>query len=113
MGAGRDVVNIPEAVFLTAQYNHYHLLYSRETGLGLGATLNVERRGFSAGLGLVYLQNRTEVSGTHLNFLLTLDHCWRNVCASIKHISHGSKLGIERHKENASFNILTIERRFQ
>lgn len=110
VGAGFDVIHKPGTEFVVIKYGPAEaIIWSGN--YGLGATYDVGPAvGWQAGFGGVYVADTDDKVGTHNNFLLRGGRCTRDWgCFSIRHISHGKKLGIARDRPNAGLNFVMWE----
>jgi len=62
-----------------------------------------------AGLGAAWIDQTTNVNGTHWLFDVSLAYqVNRHVFLEYRHHSHGSKLGIERNVQNGGWNLIGV-----
>jgi len=83
--------------------------------VGLGLTLPLgPSEGLNIGLGGIVVNRTDELVGTKLNFLVRGSYCWKPVCISFAHVSHGARVfGIAKDEANAGLNFLYLEYRFK
>lgn len=62
-----------------------------------------------AGVGAVWMDEKTNVSGTHWLFDISLSYeINRRFFVEYRHFSHGSKLGIKRDAPNGGWNLIGV-----
>lgn len=113
VGGGVDIVHQPGMEVVTVKLDAMEVLYW-EKNFGIGAAYDVGNTvGWQAGLGGIYVAKTDDDVGTRANFLLRGSYCWVRTCLSVRHISHGSSLGIARDRPNSGLNFIALEYRFR
>lgn len=115
-----DVVHAPGSVVVAARYGGAWGLrfggWVRDTHAQQGASNKLagidhvwEYAGWRAGLGVVWIDQKTNLSGTHWDFDVSLAYDFsRRVSLEYRHYSHGKKLGIDNDVPNGGWNLLGV-----
>jgi hypothetical protein len=111
LGAGVALKNEAGEPFVILRSYPFVFLYSEHTGPVIGANhfLRAEDKSWELGFGLAYVSEVSAINGTHANFISTAGYCWQQWCARFMHLSHGTKLGIEKDRPNHGWNVLAVE----
>lgn len=100
--AGGDIKHRPGSTYFSVEQYSAHLATLNHTGPGSLVVVGYEPVSiWKFRVGLAYLSDTTEISGTRLNF--TLSYKQGHFC--FRHYSHGTAVGIRRDRANAGWNL--------
>lgn len=121
LSVSEDVVHAPGSVVVSGRYGGAWGLklgaWVRDTHVEHGAASNKlagidhvwKYAGWRAGLGVVWIDQETNLSGTHWDFDVSLAYDFgRRVFLEYRHYSHAKKLGISEDVPNGGWNLLGV-----
>lgn len=116
-----DVVHSPGSLVVSGRYGGAWGLragaWMHDTHAEEGAAKNKlagfdhvwEYAGWRAGLGAVWIDQKTNLSGTHWDFDVSLSYdLVKHVSVEFHHFSHAKKLGISEETPNGGWNLLGL-----
>jgi ABC-type amino acid transport substrate-binding protein len=114
VGAGLDVIHKRGAVMAAVTYQPVSFYAWGNDNFGVGLTYRFGGpKGFSFNAGGIAVYRTDAVIGTHLNFLVRLSYCGKELCASFAHVSHGKIFGFDKDSANSGLNFLYLEYRLR